>query len=128
MTGLSKIAMIVGDDGASPVELARWLARFGIDSVHVGGEAEAMTLLDSLVPDLMVLTARPDSAEMLDFVDRAVRPRGRGKTRVILCSGVGDAKVLSAAVAEGADECLVSPFDADILRFKLEQTGVLAVQ
>jgi hypothetical protein len=26
----------------------------------------------------------------------------------------------------GADECLVAPFDADLLKFKLEQTGVLS--
>lgn len=125
MTGLSKIAMIVGDDGATRVEFARWLAGFGIDSVHVAGEDEALALLGSMTPDLVVLTDAPDMAEMVEFLACATSRRGDGRMRVMLCSGDGDVELLSAAVAEGADECLVAPFDADILKFKLEQTGVL---
>ena len=128
MTGLSKIAVIAGNDGGLRMQLARWLAGFGIDSVHVATEDEARGLVDRLNPDLIFLTAGAGTPDILGFVARTVRLRGTGETRVMLCSRAGDAALLGAAVAEGADECLVAPFDADLLRFKLEQTGVLAWQ
>jgi DNA-binding response OmpR family regulator len=128
MTGLSKIALVVGVDAPLGVKLARWLAGFGIDSVHVGDTEGGLALSASINPDLIILADQAGGPELLDFlVQTAARP-GRRATRVMLCARERNVALLGAAVAEGAAECLVAPFDADLLKFKLEQTGVLAVQ
>lgn len=128
MTCMSKIALVVGVDAALRVKLARWLAGFEIDSLYVADGTGARALIASVQPDLVILAPGRGTLDLLaDLARKAELRHGQG-TRVMLCARNRDAELLSVAVAEGADECLIAPFDADILKFKLEQTGILAVQ
>jgi len=128
MTGLSKIALVIGVEAPLGVKLARWLAGFGIDSLHVADAGDGLALSAAIDPDLIILADRAAGPELLDFLVQTAAKPGRRPTRVMLCARERNAALLGAAVAEGAAECLVAPFDADLLKFKLEQTGVLAVQ
>ena len=60
------------------------------------------------------------------LVSRAARLFAAYRAPVVLCAGAGDIATLGAAIIEGADECMIAPVDPDLLRFKLEQTGVLS--
>lgn len=128
MTGMSKIAAVVGVDAPTRLNLARWLAGFGIDSLYFEDESDALAVIDTVKPDVVMLADGAGAPRLLELVAQTSNLRKLRGTRVMVCARKGDAALLGAAVAEGADECLVSPFDADILKFKLEQTGVLAAQ
>ena len=114
MTAKCKIAVVIGIKAPLRLTLVQWLAGFGIDSLHVNSERDGLALSESVEPDLII-------------VAESTNIGGKLGPRLMICANGGDAELMSAAVAQGADECLVAPFDADILKFKLEQTGVLAV-
>ncbi len=126
MPALSKLAVVVGVEAPLRSELGRWLAGCGIDSVYLTSESELTIVCADVDPDLIILADGCGLRRLLDGVAEAKILCRSKNTRVMVCIHQGDAKVLSAAVAVGADECLVAPFDADLLKFKLEQTGVLS--
>ncbi len=51
-------------------------------------------------------------------------PGGRG-AKVVFCTGRNDLPHITAALAAGADEYLMKPFDENILRSKLNAVGLL---
>ena len=75
-------------------------------------------------PDVVVMEASelPSAREFL----RLVRYRGRnaGRPVVLLYAANADVATMGETILEGASEFLVKPFDTDLLRFKLCQSGV----
>lgn len=43
---------------------------------------------------------------------------------MLYCSDNSDPESLSALILEGASECLIKPFDDELLEFKLLQSGI----
>ncbi len=75
-------------------------------------------------PDIVIMeTSKLPAAK--DFL-RLVRYQGRSNNRpiVLMYSKKADIEIMSGSILEGAAEFLVSPFDRDLLRFKLEQFGI----
>ncbi len=79
-------------------------------------------------PDLVVMEASelPSAREFL----RLVRYQGRngGRPKVILYSDRASLATMGETILQGASEFLVKPFDTDLLKFKLCQTGAFPAQ
>jgi two-component system, chemotaxis family, chemotaxis protein CheY len=75
-------------------------------------------------PDVVLMEA----SELLSAREflRLVRYRGRKGTSptVLLYSDNPDLVTMGETILEGASEFLIKPFDSDLLKFKLCQTGV----
>ncbi|MFO0293177.1 MAG: PleD family two-component system response regulator [Rhodospirillales bacterium] len=97
-------------------------AGYGVREAADPGAATAAC--GDAMPDLILLDwDLPGSggAEVL----RAVREmEGGGGAAVILCSSQSDPARISDALAAGADEYVMKPFDGQILRSKLELLGL----
>jgi len=46
-------------------------------------------------------------------------------TKIIFCTTENDISKIQEAIASGADEYVMKPFDAEIIKTKLEQLGIL---
>lgn len=126
MTQMPKIAVVVGDDEHLRIDLARGLASLGFDSILLDDASDVDSCLGSAKPDVVLLATGASRSDPISLVSRAARLFAAYRAPVVLCAGSGDIATLGAAIIEGADECMIAPVDPDLLRFKLEQTGVLS--
>lgn len=77
------------------------------------------------MPDAILLDWNMPVASGLDFL-RALRKRHDGSIpRVIFCTTETEMERIAEAIETGADEYIMKPYDAEILREKLEAVGVL---
>jgi two-component system chemotaxis response regulator CheY len=75
------------------------------------------------MPDLIFLDWNLPRMKGVDFV-KSVRGQHDGDHPVILFSTIeSDPAEVAMAVAAGANECVVKPFDGDIMRAKLAGIG-----
>ena len=96
-------------------------------SVQGAEDAEqALFICRKRMPDVILVD---DSANVsgcaLDFVRKLDGSHSGTRPVVIYCSRERDAARVGAALWEGATECLMKPFDADLLDFKLRQSGII---
>jgi two-component system, chemotaxis family, chemotaxis protein CheY len=75
-------------------------------------------------PDLVVMEASelPSAREFLRLVKYQGQKAGRPK--VLLYSDHVNLATMGETILEGASEFLIKPFDSDLLKFKLCQSGV----
>jgi two-component system chemotaxis response regulator CheY len=76
-------------------------------------------------PDVLLLPHKLRSMDVLAFLRLLRRQAGRRAPVVLLVGDTADANEIGRAIWEGASECLMKPFDADVLDLKLRQTGVV---
>jgi len=77
------------------------------------------------MPDIILVDHFIPKVDGLEFLQKLKKTRGGTRPVVLFCSGQGDTAALGRALWQGASECLVKPFDADLLNFKLHQVGVI---
>lgn len=100
------------------------LESLGFDCIVRQTADEGIRFCHESQPDLVVMEASelPSAREFL----RLVRYRGAkgGRPKVLLYSDHANLTTMGETILEGASEFLIKPFDTDLLRFKLCQTGV----
>ncbi len=79
----------------------------------------------ALMPGIVLLDWNMPVMNGLDYL-RALRAMpGGDKPIVIFCTTENDLTHIQEAMAAGANEYIMKPFDADIIRGKLEQLGLM---
>lgn len=121
MSQLAKIAVIVEPDRDVGIGYARDLAHLGLDSVIAGDVAQALVCNATTPADVVLVSSDVAEHGAVRRLVRAMRPG----TAIILVAGTVDFDLIGAAIWQGAAECLLRPFGADLLEFKLQQAGVL---
>jgi len=97
--------------------------KFAVREVSSGVEALKECLWD--LPDFILLSSAMPDMDGLEFL-RNLRDTECGRRAVVLfCSANSSTEDLGLAIYKGAEECLMKPFDADVLDFKLRQIGAL---
>ena len=101
------------------------LESMGITCLQCESPEDGIRQCQELRPDVVLMEASRLPAAK-DFL-RLVRYQGRqnGKPVVLMYSKRADFETMSGSILEGAAEFLVSPFDRDLLRFKLDQSGIV---
>jgi len=116
-----KIALIVEPDEDAALAMARQLATLGLDSLTASGVDNAVETLDWLDPDIVLVSQGLDPENGLRRISRT----SEGRAPLVFVGDGTDVDAMGAAIWQGASECLMHPFDEEILEFKLQQTGVL---
>ena len=107
----------------------RRISRHIVESLGmVAREAEdglqALAACDSAMPDLILLDWNMPVMDGLEFL-RALRARPDGAPpKVVFCTTEFGASHIREAIAAGADEYVMKPFDHDTLLLKLELIGI----
>lgn len=115
-------------DGSAPDrrQLADLLAPYDFAVDIAGDGVAALERCRRDMPDLIMVSDRLDGISALDFI-RRLRSTHRGLEPVVfICARDADAEAIGTAIWEGATECLMKPFDSDVLDFKLNQFGLVA--
>ena len=76
-------------------------------------------------PDLILLDWHMPIMEGIEFLKILRAMEGGNIPKVVFCTTESEMSHIMNALSAGADEYVMKPFDAEIIRGKLEQIGVL---
>lgn len=88
--------------------------------------AEALALCRDRLPEAVLLDWNMPVMDGLEFLRALRREPGGGKPVVVLCTTRNDPEHIAEALAAGADEYIMKPFDGDIIQAKLVEAGLPA--
>lgn len=99
---------------------------FAVDEAEDG--QKAVDYCQEHMPDLILMDHNMPVMNGLDAV-MAIRQLIDGdKPVIIMCTTMNEMEFIQKAMMNGANEFVMKPFDADILRGKFEQLGILPEQ
>ncbi len=125
MGGIMKSGLIVDPCPSMRVACQTLLAHYDFDVRAVDNGAEAIRQCRINPPDFILLSSvMPDMGGLEFLCNLRQSERGR-RAAVLFCSANRSAAAMGLAIYKGAGECLIKPFDADLLDFKLRQIGAL---
>lgn len=100
------------------------LERMGLTAAEAGDGEAALALCAETMPDLILLDWNMPVLNGIEFLRRLrILPDGR-HPKVVLCTMETDLEHIGEAMAEGADEYIMKPFDLRILAGKLNAVGI----
>jgi two-component system chemotaxis response regulator CheY len=104
----------------------RILEDMGFQVAEAADGGEALAACRAAMPDAVMLDRRIGGMDGLEFVRRLrAEPGGEGP-KVVLCSGETEIDRIREALAAGADEYIMKPFDGGIVAGKLACLGLAA--
>jgi two-component system, chemotaxis family, chemotaxis protein CheY len=121
------LALVIDDSTAMRSILARMLRELGFEVLQAGNGQEAITCLQTAGrADLALVDWNMPEMDGLEFV-RQVRAQGRpAAIRLVMVTSEVEAGRIALALAEGADEYIMKPFNRQVLEEKLRLLGLLA--
>ncbi len=118
--------LLIDDDSRESRSLQRLLGALGVDTVQASQADDALQLCSAETPDMVMVAARGAGGRPRDFV-RRLRRTARGKAPVVfLYANTPDTDVIGQSILQGAADVLMQPIDGELLRFKLQQAGLIA--
>lgn len=95
------------------------LERMGFDVMEAADGEAALAHCSVTMPDLLLLDWNMPVLDGMGVLRRLRALPGGRRPKVVLCTMEADLDHISQAMAEGADEYIMKPFDAHILAGKL---------
>lgn len=121
---LPKLCLLV-DDSATVRRVAGTMFReFGYAVAEAASGVEALEICNEVSPDVILLDW---NMPVMDGITCLTRLRGMDvpqQPKVILCTTENTLERIGTALAAGADEYIMKPFNREILHDKLVQIGL----
>jgi two-component system chemotaxis response regulator CheY len=118
--------ILIVDDSAVIRRVARRIFEtFHFRTAEAESGAEALAECQKAMPDVILVDWRMPKMDGLEFVGALRRLPGGDSPKVLYCAVEGDAGHVARAKRAGADDYIMKPFDAEILRRKFIQNGLL---
>lgn len=122
-----KTCLIVDDSN-----VVRKVARRIIEDIKFNcEEAEdgniAFQKCQAQMPDVVLLDWNMPNLSGIEFLRKLRAMENGGDPKVIFCTTENDMAHIQEAMESGADEYIMKPFDAEIIKDKFEQIGILTV-
>ncbi len=118
---------LVVDDSRVVRKVARKIVEelgFNCEEVEDGKQAYDFCI-EKQLPDVILLDWNMPVMTGIEFL-RALRAHPIGNSpKVVLCTTENDFSFIQEALAAGADEYIMKPFDSDIVKDKFTEVGVL---
>jgi two-component system chemotaxis response regulator CheY len=119
-----KTCLVVDDSRVIRKIAGRILEELGYQVAEAGDGAEAMAWCKSEMPDAVLLDWNMPVMGGLDFL-RELRAQPNGAAPVVvLCTVHNEPHQIEEALAAGADEYIMKPFDGDIIAAKFAEAGL----
>lgn len=123
--GIMKTCLIV-DDSVVVRKLARMMVEdMGFDCTEVGDGQKALDFCVQLLPDVILLDWNMPVMNGMEFMAALRDMPGGQDVKIIFCTTENEMGAIKTALAAGADEYIMKPFDNDILESKFREVGVL---
>ena len=119
-----KTCLIVDDSRIIRKVARRMLEAQGFEVDEAADGAEALAWCATATPDLIVLDWNMPVMDGLTFLKRLRAQPGGNASKVLFCSIETEASRIDEALAAGADDYVMKPFDGDILASKVAEIGL----
>lgn len=122
-----KSCLIVDDSVVIRRIIRENLESFDFECREAENGALAKEACEESMPHLVLLDWNMPIMTGIDFLISLRAMEGGGEPIVIFCTTENDMDHIQRALAAGANDFIMKPFDADIMRGKLEQNNLLGV-
>ena len=117
--------MIIEGSREQRALLAGMLSPYGFELEQVADAGKALERCRDVMPDLVVVPEQLAQMDAVSFIKR-LRRGGRERAPVVfVCAQETDPEFIGRTILAGATECLVAPYDAEVLDEKLRLAGVV---
>lgn len=118
--------LIVDDSKVVRTLEKRIMVDLGYTTTEAEDGQQAADQCKTQMPDLILLDWHMPVMNGLEFL-KVLRAMPNGsKPKVIFCTTESELNNIMQALSSGADEYVMKPFDAEIIKGKLQQIGVLS--
>jgi len=120
-----KICLVVDDSRVVRKVARRILEVHGYKVEEAEDGSRALDSCREHLPDCVLLDWNMPVMNGLEFLEALRDEFGPGNPPVIFCTTENDTSFIERAIASGAQEYIMKPFDEQILVSKFEQVGLL---
>lgn len=122
---LQQDCLIVDDSGVVRKVLRKILEGYGFDTIREAEDGKkALDACNNTLPDIIFLDWNMPVMTGIEFIEKLQPIRSGKDTKVLFCTTENDCTKIMQAIAAGADEYIMKPFNADTVRDKLSIVGV----
>lgn len=120
-----KSCLIVDDSKVIRMVARKILTQLEFDTVEAVDGQDALEQCSRAMPDAILLDWNMPVMDGIDFL-RALRAmEGIAQPVVVFCTTENNVEQIREAIAAGADEYIMKPFDGDVIASKFEQVGLI---
>lgn len=120
-----KSCLIVDDSRFIRTVARKILQELSFETIEASNGQEALSICSETMPDAVLLDWNMPVMTGIEFL-RALRTLPGGSQPIVLfCTTENDVSHIQEAIAVGADEYIMKPFDSEIIEAKLSQLGLL---
>jgi two-component system chemotaxis response regulator CheY len=121
---LSNLFLVVDDSKVVRKVAARLLEERGFEVTEAADGLEALAWCRAAMPRAVLLDWNMPVMSGIEFLRTLRAESGGERPVVIMCTVRNTSEDIVEALAAGADEFVMKPFDGEILTGKLEETGL----
>ena len=117
---------LIVDDSSVVRKLARMMVEgFGFECREAADGAQALDACRADMPVLVLLDWNMPVMNGMEFLTALRAMPDGGGVKVVFCTTENNMPAIQAALAAGADEYIMKPFDSEILQSKFRQVGLI---
>ena len=119
-------SVLLVDDSRDMLELLRrYMNGMGLTPFTTNNVVDAIEVLEQGPVDLVITDLNMPVMTGLEFLKQLREEPGGDAPRVVFCTVENDVERIREALASGADEYIMKPFDGDILVAKFAEVGLV---
>jgi two-component system chemotaxis response regulator CheY len=123
--GTDGFCLVVDDAGPVRAVARRILEGFGLRVREAADGQAALEMCRVAMPAGILLDWNMPALDGLGFVQRLRQSEGGAKPRVVFCTTRNEVADIECALAAGADDYIIKPFDIRVLSEKFRRLGLI---
>lgn len=120
-----KTCLIVDDSKVIRMVARKILQELGFATAEAEDGAKALDYCKKSLPEAVLLDWNMPVMNGIEFLIEMRKLPGGNKPVVVFCTTENDIQHIQQAIAAGASEYIMKPFDGEIIQAKFEQVGLL---
>lgn len=117
--------LLIDRDNAECRRLGTLLAGLGVETACREKAEDALQYCNDNAPEVVMVAAGMADGAPRELVRRLQRSTKGRPPVVFLYAETPDTEMIGQSILEGAADVLMTPFDRELLQFKLRQAGVI---
>ena len=122
-----KTCLVVDDSGVVRKIARRILEEMGFEIIEAEDGDQALEFCKQSLPTAVLLDWNMPVMDGYEFITLLRRMPGGDKPKVVFCTTENGMDHIARALAAGADEYIMKPFDKDIVAGKFREVGLVEV-
>lgn len=120
-----KSCLVVDDSRVIRMVARKILEELNFEVIEAEDGKVALEACEKSLPDAVLLDWNMPVMDGLEFLIALRKMPGNENVRVVFCTTENDLDHIQKAIAAGANEYIMKPFDSEIIQSKFTQVGLL---